>query len=197
MLTENTTTTFDQTNILGYMFDLPKSDNPRILLSNYLLRLKEIRHVFFNTNLENLEDFSVMWNIHADWCLGTYLIHKDWINLLIETGDFNLAFYIKEYNKEKQVKRLTNNVNWLEQLERFSNNTFWKSTYSFYKENAKFLELKTKWTVVICNSKPIALISEYDATRLVDLIKHNHSELTVTKTTVSSIEEGLELLSGK
>ena len=96
----------------------------------------------------------------------------------------------------KKVKKLTKDINFFDELERFKNDKW--SHYDWYqnKDNVKYLDLKTKWTIVSYDDKPIALISEQDSWRIPDQIS-DINELEVSKYTkfrVKSLEEGLEYL---
>jgi uncharacterized protein YbcV (DUF1398 family) len=190
---------FDSDNELYYMFDIPEpwSNYRQIMLSNTFQRFSEIRPVFYNTDLSKLEDFSVIINIHSDGNLGTYIVHNDWIEKpFLKSDDFDVCFSIKDYNKMKKVKKLTKDINFFDELERFKNDN--ASYYNWYqnKDNIKYLDLKTKWTIVNYDDKPISLMSEHDSWRIPNQISdiNELEELKYTKFRVKSLEEGLEYL---
>lgn len=191
---------FDPDYKLFYMFDIPESwcNYRQIMLSNNFLRFREIRPLFYQKDLSKLEQFSVIVNVHADGELGTYIVHNDWIeDPFINTDDFDIFFTISDYNKNKKERKLTKDINFFDELERFRNDKF--SNYDWFqnKDNIKYLELKTKWTIVNYDDKPIALMSEKDSWLLPNQIR-NTNDLDVSKFTkfrVKSLEEGLDYLS--
>lgn len=153
-------------NDLVYMFDVTEP-----LFNRTFQRFSEIRPVFYKEDLSKLENFSVIINVHSDGCLGTYIVHNDWVeNPFMKSDDFGVCFTIKDYNKAKKVKKLTKN-----------------------KENIKCL--KTKWFIVTYDNKPIALISEYDSWRIPKQMGINEvEEQKYNKFRVNSLKEGLDYL---
>lgn len=190
--------TFNSDDKLDYMFDIPKpwSNYRQIMLSNTLQRFSEIKPLFYQEDLSNLEDFSVIINVHSDGYLGTYIVHNDWVeNPFIKSDDFDICFTIRDYNKAKKTKKLTKDINFFDELERFKDDKY--SYYDWYKnkENTKFLELKTKWTIVNYDGKPIALMSEYDSWRIPNQMDISEvEEKKYDKFRVKSLKEGLEYL---
>jgi hypothetical protein len=190
---------FDPDNKLYYMFDIPEpwSNSRQVMLSNTFQRFSEIRPVFYKTDLTKLGDFSVIINVHSDGNLGTYIVHNDWIEEpFMKSDDFEVCFSIEDYNKMKKTKKLTKDINFFDELERFKNDK--ASYYDWYKnkKNTKHLDLKTKWTIVNYDDKPIALMSEQDSWRIPNQISNidESEDLKYTKFRVKSLEEGLEYL---
>ena len=198
----------DPKNLLFYMFDIPEpfSKSPHYMLSVYLYKFGEIRPVFYKTDLSELEDFSVVYNIHAEGgeTLGVYIVHNDWVeNPFISSDDFDIAFTIKDYNQTKKNKNLTKDYDFYEELEKYKNEPI--THYDFYIKNRK-RQLKTKWTVITYDDKPIALVSEEDSWRIPDqmdlssagdwrlLDLRTRERARYEKFRVRSLEEGLEYL---
>ena len=191
--------TFNPDDKLDYMFDIPEpwSNYRQIMLSNTFQRFSDIRSLFYKEDLSKLENFSVIINVHADGPLGTYIVHNDWLESpFIDSDDFDVCFSIKDYNKMKKVKPLTKDINLFDELERFKNDKH--SNYNWYqdKKNTKYLDLKTKWTIINYHDKPIALISEEDSWRLPQQIRGiDESEKEKYSTfRVKSLKEGIEYL---
>jgi len=189
---------FNPDNKLDYMFDIPEpwSNYRQIMLSNIFLRFSEIRQLFYKEDLSKLEDFSVIINVHSDGSLGTYIVHNDWVeNPFIKSDDFDVCFTIKDYNKVKKIKTLTKDINFFDELERFKDDKY--SHYDWFKnkENTKYLDLKTKWTIVSYDDKPIALMSEHDSWRIPQQMDINEvEEQKYSKFRVKSVKEGLGYL---
>ena len=189
---------FNPDDKLDYMFDIPEpwSNYRQIMLSNTFQRFSEIRQLFYKEDLSKLEDFSVIINVHSDGSLGTYIVHNDWVeNPFIKSDDFDVCFTIKDYNKVKKIKKLTKDINFFDELERFKDDKY--SNYDWYKnkENTKYLDLKTKWTIVSYDDKPIALMSEHDSWRIPQQMDINEvEEQKYSKFRVKSLKEGLEYL---
>lgn len=171
---------------LSYMFDIPDiyKNDISIMLSKNFERFFEIRPIFYKTDLSKLDDFSVIVNIHADYGLGTYIIHNNWLNdPFLISDDYSVSFSIAEYNEMKKKKKLTEEYVLKDVLEKFKDNKKCK----WYIENDYKL-LKTKWHIITFDDKAIGLISENDSWRLIckgDSYK---------KTKISNLEEGLEYL---
>jgi hypothetical protein len=189
---------FNPDNKLDYMFDIPEpwSNYRQIMLSNIFQRFSEIRQLFYKEDLSKLEDFSVIINIHSDSSLGTYIVHNNWVeNPFIKSDDFDVCFTIKNYNKVKNIKKLTKDINFFDELERFKDDNY--SNYDWYKnkENTKYLDLKTKWTIVSYDDKPISLMSDHDSWRIPLQMDINEvEEQKYSKFRVKSLKEGLEYL---
>jgi hypothetical protein len=167
-------------DMLFYMFDIPEKylNDCRIMLVNTFLRFFEIRPLFYEMDMSNFEEYSVIINIHADGYLGAYIVHNDWIYIpFIGSDDFDVCFSIKDYNNVKKTKTLTQQYDFFKTLEKFKNNKY--SHYDWYMNE----------------NKPIFLISEQDSYR----IPHQMWNLDDTeiekyhKFKISSLREGLEI----
>ena len=168
---------------IQYMFDIPEPwfNYHQIMACNSILRVREIKQLFYNDKtLDKLIDFSVIVNIHSYAPLGIYIVHKDWVQSpFIDSDDFNEKFTIKRYLEERNNYPCTSDYDFLEELERFKESPYIKKySYPYWmkEENQKELLLKTKWTIVTFEDKPIALISKYDSWRIPDQMYY-HSEL--------------------
>ena len=75
---------------LCYMFndDFTEYD----LAFNSYIRYNSIRSSFWETDIESLNDYSVMINVHDDGPNGTFIIHKDFVDLFYNTDDYNISF---------------------------------------------------------------------------------------------------------
>lgn len=190
---------FNPDDKLDYMFDIPEPwcNYRQIMLSNTFQRFSEIRSLFYKEDLSNIEDFSVIINIHSEGSLGTYIVHDDWIETpFIQSDDFDVCFSIKDYNKVKKVKKLTKDIDFFDELEKFKDDRH--SNYKWFKnkENIKYLDLKTKWTIVTYDDTPIALMSDHDSWRIPNQMWdiNEVEKQKYSKFRVKSLKEGLDYL---
>ena len=193
---------------IHYMFDIPEPycDYHQIMLG--CDKFKMFKDVFYNDpTLDKLNEFSVISNVHADYPLGVYLVHKDWVeNPFMKSDDFHEWFTIKDYVSLRPHYTKTKDYNFLDQLERFKDVPFIaKYSYPYYQteEAMKNLKLKTTWTITTYNDKAIALTSKEDSWRLPNQT-YFHSGLSESvikiesekfkSFRVNSVEQGLEYL---
>jgi hypothetical protein len=182
------------------MFDIPDwyYDSVYTMLGPKTAKLAEFRKVFYTEDLSLLDDFTVIANIHSDTPLGTYIVHNKWVkNPFYNSDDFRILFSIAEYNKMKLERVLTKEYSFYEQLERFKNEKY--AHYDFYTspEGVKLMGLRTKWTIVTYNDKPIALLSEHDSWRLPNQMDEAEGDAyceQYKKIRVASLSEGLKYL---
>lgn len=194
---------------LFYMFDPyePWTKNRHVMLSHTYMRFEEIRDLFYNYDLSDLTDFSVIVNVHSNAPLGTYIVHKDFVEVpFIRSDDFDVFFTIPEYIEARKFNSLTKSYDIYEELSKFkeeminSKNSYLKSHYYWLIEEGKeFFNKKTIWTVSTFDDKPIALTSETDSERLRYYFDHEGNEnytknFRYSKFRVKNIEEGLEYL---
>ena len=178
---------YNPKNKIYFMFDIPeKWNNHHIMLSSTFMAISEIRDLFFSTDLSKLEDFTVIYNIHASYKLGTYIVHNDYVQYFINSDDFNVLFSIKDYNKQKLIKNKTKEYNFYDELEKFRNDANVDYNYYQREESIKEFNLKTKWNIIFKNDKPIALISEKDSWRFLNF--------GTIKIRIDSFEEGIEFI---
>ena len=179
---------YNPKNKIYFMFDIPeKWNNRHIMLSSTILHTCEIRDIFFSTDLSKLEDFTVIYNIHANDKLGTYIVHNDYVqHPFLNSDDFDILFTIKDYNEKKLINKKTKEYDFYSELEKFRYEPY--THYEFYhkEENIKEFNFKTKWNIITKNDKPIALISEKDSWRFLDF--------GTVKTRISSLEEGIKII---
>lgn len=183
-----TTEDFNPNSKIDFMFDIPeKWNNRHIMLSSTFLHISEIRDLFFSTDLSKLEDFTVIYNIHASYKLGTYIVHNDYVQEpFINSDDFKILFTIKDYNKQKLIKNKTKEYDFYDELEKFRNDPNVNYSYYHKEESIKEFNLKTNWNIITKNDKPIALISEKDSWRFLDF--------GTVKTRIGSLEDGIKFI---
>lgn len=180
------------------MFDIPeryKNVSP-IMLSNNMLRFGEIRSLFYNSDLSKLSDFCVIINVHSDAPLGTYIVHKKWVDdPFMKSDDFDVCFTIDEYNKVKSSQTLTDDYDFIDELEKFKDKN--TGLYTWYRnpDNRRHLYSKTKWTVITYRNKPIALVSDTDSWRIPNQMEISEEEERKYRSfRVPSLEEGIDYL---
>lgn len=187
--------------LIDYMFDIPEKyqNNHHAMLSNHLLRVRDVRKELYDTDTKLLEDFCIVINIHADAALGTYLVHKDYVQeYFIGTDDFDLMFSIKEYNQLKYDLKFkqTKQYYLFEELDKFPDE---KIEYRYLYAQGELedsLREKTKWTITTLNDTPIAITSLYDSKRFCDC-EFDGSEPEESKFKsfrVTNFQEGLNYL---
>ncbi len=126
-----------------------------------------------------MNNFTVISNIHADWDLGVYVVRNDYVDVFMNTDDYNVMFTVEEYNqcKGRGSNILTD-----------GNITIADLKYPFALSSG----LKTIWTITTFDNIPIALTSKANSDSFINSLRNEIARIRKNENHTLCIMAGID-----